>query len=260
MDVVVAGDREALGRLASGLVLERLRMDSALVLGVATGSSLVTTYQALVRAREDGADFSRARCVALDEYVGISETDPRSYHAFVRREIAGPLGVRRENVLVPDGNAPDLVRACAAFEDSVRAWGGVGVQLLGIGRNGHVGFNEPGSRFTSRTRQTALSATTRADNARFFARAADVPVSCLTQGIGTIVEASAIVLVASGAHKAEAVAAAVEGPVSEACPASILQRHRDARVILDQDAAGRLSGSVVDSSAEGARHVHSHLR
>jgi glucosamine-6-phosphate deaminase len=261
MDVVVAEDRAALGRLAAARVLERLRADPDLVLGVATGSSLVTTYQSLVAARDAGRDFSAVRCVALDEYVGLDEADPRSYHAFVRREVAVPLGVAAAHVLVPDGNAADLDRACADFEGSIRSWGGVGVQLLGIGRNGHVGFNEPGSSFASRTRQTTLSATTRADNARFFDRPEDVPSSCLTQGLATIAEASSVVLVASGGHKAEAVAAAVEGPVSEACPASILQRHPDATVILDRDAAGRLSGTAADPSAEGARgHVHSHLR
>jgi glucosamine-6-phosphate deaminase len=244
MDVVVVGDREALGRLAASLVLDELRADPGLVLGVATGSSLMTTYRSLVRAREGGADFSHVRCVALDEYVGIPESDPRSYHAFVRREIARPLGVPDQHLLIPDGNAADPQRAATDFEHSIRDVGGVGIQLLGIGRNGHVGFNEPGSAFGSRTRLARLSATTRADNARFFPRPDDVPTHCLTQGLATILEASTIVLVASGAHKAAAVAAAVEGPVTEACPASVLQRHRRTTVIVDHDAAGGLTGST----------------
>ena len=128
-------------------------------------------------------------------------------------------------MLVPDGNAPDLAAACVAFEDAIRSLGGVGIQLLGIGRNGHVGFNEPGSPFGSRTRVARLSPTTRADNARFFPRPEDVPTHCLTQGLGTILDAAGLVLVASGSHKADAVAAAVEGPVTEACPASVLQQH-----------------------------------
>jgi glucosamine-6-phosphate deaminase len=241
MDVVVVDDRESLGRLAASLVLDELRADPALVLGVATGSSPVTTYRALVTARDEGADFSQVRCVALDEYIGLPEADPRSYHAFVRREIAEPLGVRPENVLVPDGNAADTAAACAAFEGAVRDLGGVGIQLLGIGRNGHVGFNEPGSAFGSRTHVAQLSATTRLDNARFFPRPDDVPTHCLTQGVGTIVEARRIVLLATGSHKAEAVAAAVEGPVTEACPASILQRHPAATVIVDRTAAALLA-------------------
>jgi glucosamine-6-phosphate deaminase len=241
MDVAVGSDRESLGRLAASLVLDRLSADPGLVLGVATGSSLMTTYRALADARRDGRDFSRVRCVALDEYVGLPQSDPRSYHAFVRREIAGPLGVPAENLLVPDGNTPDQSRAGAAFEDALRDVGGVGVQLLGIGRNGHLGFNEPGSSFGSRTRQVRLSATTRADNARFFPQPGDVPTHALTQGLATILEASTIVLVASGSHKAAAVAAAVEGPVTEACPASVLQRHPRTTVIVDQDAAGSLT-------------------
>jgi glucosamine-6-phosphate deaminase len=276
MDVVVVGDREVLGRLVASLVLEGLRVDPRLVLGVATGSSVMTTYRALIEARDEGTDFSRMRCVALDEYVGLHEVDPRSYHAFVRREIAEPLGVHPENVVVPDGSAPDLTMACAAFEGAIRRVGGVGIQLLGIGRNGHVGFNEPGSAFGSRTRLSLLSATTRADNARFFPRPEDVPTHCLTQGLGTIFGASSIVLVASGSHKAAAVAAAVEGPPTEAWPASILQLHPSATVVVDREAAGRLTGSSVAASltnpstslgssgtflpVEGAsRHVHSHL-
>lgn len=241
MKVVVVEDRDAVGRLAATQVLDALSADPALVLGVATGSSPITTYQALAAAR---ADFSRVRVVALDEYVGLPEDDPRSYHAFVRREVAEPLGIPWENVLVPDGNAPDPATACTAYEAAIRGLGGVDVQLLGIGRNGHVGFNEPGSSFTSRTRMARLSETTRADNARFFSAPGDVPAYCLTQGIGTILEAATIVLVASGAHKAAAVAAAVEGPVTEACPASALQGHRDVRVIVDHDAANRLASSA----------------
>lgn len=248
MDVVVVEDRDALGRLAGARVLDRLRADPAFVLGVATGSSLRTTYQELARAREDGADFSRVRCVALDEYVGIPEADPRSYHAFVRREIAVPLGIGERNLLVPDGNAPDLDGAGAAFESALRDLGGVALQLLGIGRNGHVGFNEPGSAFGSRTRLAELSATTRQDNARFFPRPGDVPTHCLTQGLGTILEAASIVLVASGPHKAAAVAAAVEGPVTESCPASVLQRHPNTTVVVDRAAAGGLTARVTNAA------------
>jgi glucosamine-6-phosphate deaminase len=240
MDVVIVEDQEALGRGAASLVVAGVRADPGLVLGVATGSSPVTTYRALVGARRDGLDFSRVRCVALDEYVGIPESDPASYHSFVRREIARPLGIRPENLLVPDGNAPDPTAACAAFEDAVRALGGVGIQLLGIGRNGHVGFNEPGSPFESRTRVARLSQTTRADNARFFDRPDDVPTHCLTQGLGTILDAARLVLVASGSPKADAVAAAVEGPVTEACPASVLRQHPDATMFVDRAAAAGL--------------------
>jgi len=243
MDVVIVEDQRALGHSAASLVVEAVRADPRLVLGVATGSSPVTTYRALVSARDAGLDFSQVRCVALDEYLGLPESDPASYHSFVRREIAAPLGIRPERVLVPDGGAPDPDAACAAFEGALRGLGGVDLQLLGIGRNGHLGFNEPGSPFGSRTRVARLSPTTRADNARFFTRPEDVPTHCLTQGLGTILEASRLVLVASGPHKAEAVAAALEGPVTEACPASVLQHHRAVTVIVDREAAAGLHGT-----------------
>jgi glucosamine-6-phosphate deaminase len=244
MDVVIVEDQEALGRAAASLVAAAMRADPDLVLGVATGSSPVTTYRALETARAEGLDFSGVRCVALDEYLGIAESDPASYHSFVGRAIAAPLGIPTESLLVPDGTATDPDRACAAFEEAVRALGGVGLQLLGIGRNGHVGFNEPGSAFDSRTRVARLSETTRADNARYFARPEDVPTHCLTQGLGNIREARGLVLLASGSHKAAAVAAAVEGPVTERCPASLMQLHERATVIVDRDAAADLTARL----------------
>ena len=241
MDVVVVEDQVALGSAAAALVTGAVEVDPGLVLGVATGSSPVTTYRALATARAAGLDFSGVRCVALDEYLGIGESDPASYHSFIRREIAVPLGIPVEHLLVPDGAAADPDEACRAFEAAVRRLGGVDVQILGIGRNGHLGFNEPGSPFASRTRVARLSETTRSDNARFFPRAEDVPTRCLTQGLGTIAEAARLVLVASGAHKAAAVAAALEGPVTESCPASMLQRHEHVTVIVDRAAAGGLT-------------------
>ena len=190
MDVVIVEDQEALGSVAASLVIDALDADPGLVLGVATGSSPVTTYRALAPCACRAAGTSRGvRCVALDEYRGIAEADPASYHSFIRREIAVPLGIPVEHLLVPDGAAEDPDAACRAFEDAVRRLGGVDLQILGIGRNGHLGFNEPGSPFASRTRVARLSETTRADNARFFARPEDVPTQCLTQGLGTILEA-----------------------------------------------------------------------
>jgi glucosamine-6-phosphate deaminase len=243
MDVVVVEEHEALGRMAASIVLEAVRTQPDLVLGVATGSSPLPIYRALRDAQRSGTDFSRVRCVALDEYLGLEATDPASYHSFVHREIAVPLGLRPENVLVPDGAAPDPAAACVDFEQSLADLGGVALQLLGLGRNGHLGFNEPGSSFASRTRVTTLSPSTREANARFFADIDQVPTHSITQGLGTILEAGRLVLVASGALKAPAVAAALQGPPSETCPASLLQIHAHATVIIDRSAAADLAGT-----------------
>jgi glucosamine-6-phosphate deaminase len=250
MEVVVVEDRAALGLAAAARVVAAVGCDPFLVLGVATGFSPLTTYRALAAEHRRGLDLSGVRCVALDEYLGLAGSDPASYASFVRREIAEPLGIPVENLFVPDGEAADPDAACRAFEDAIGSRGGVALQLLGIGRNGHIGFNEPGSPFDSRTRVARLSETTRADNARFFARPEDVPTHCLTQGLGTILEASRILLVASGRAKAAAVAAAVQGPVSEQCPASALQLHADATVIVDRDAARGLDRAR-DSGSTG---------
>jgi glucosamine-6-phosphate deaminase len=241
MNVVVVEDQQALGRAAASVVVEAVGADPRLVLGVATGSSPVTTYGELARAHRDGLDFSAVRLVALDEYLGIARSDPASYHAFVTREIAEPLDVPPGQVLVPEGDAADPDAAGTAYEDAIGALGGVDLQILGIGRNGHLGFNEPGSPFDSRTRVAELSAVTRRDNARFFPRPEDVPTRCLTQGLGTIRDAARLLLVASGSHKAEAVAAALEGPVTEECPASILQLNPAVTVVLDVAAASALT-------------------
>ena len=227
------------GRRSAGcpaLVLEGLRADPALVLGVATGSSPATTYRAL--CPRDGATSQRVRCVALDEYVGLPGRSP-VLPRVRRREIAEPLGIRPDNVLVPDGNAPDPSGG-AALRGAIRELGGVGIQLLGIGRNGHVGFNEPGSPLVP-ARRRAPQRDHPAGQRPFFARPDDVPTCCITQGVATIVAARKIVLVASGAHKADAVAAAVAGPVTEDCPASILQRHPDVSVVVDREAAALLA-------------------
>jgi glucosamine-6-phosphate deaminase len=241
MDIVIVEDPAALGFRAASVILEGLRRDAGLVLGVATGSSPLPVYRALRKARDAGMDFSGVSCVAIDEYLGLAVADPASYHSFVRREIAMPLGLRPENVLVPDGSAADPSAACLAFEESLRDLGGVAVQMLGVGRNGHLGFNEPGSAFDSRTRVAELSASTREANARFFADVDHVPTHCITQGLGTILDAHRLLLVASGAHKARAVTAALEGPVSVACPASVLQTHPDVTVIVDEAAAAGLA-------------------
>lgn len=241
MEVVIMAGPAEVGAFAAGRISDVVDANPEAVLGVATGSSPLETYRALAARREAGLDFSRVSAFALDEYVGIDRSHPESYHAVVRREVVEPLGLNPARVHVPDGLADDLDAACADYEAKILAAGGVDVQLLGIGANGHIGFNEPTSSLSSRTRVKTLAPKTRTDNARFFDKPEDVPVHCLTQGLGTILDARSVVLVAQGASKARAVAAMVEGPVSSMWPGSVLQLHRRATIVIDEAAAAELT-------------------
>jgi len=244
MEVVILDSTEAIGELGADLVVAGLRARPQPVLGVATGSSPLPVYRALARRVAAGAWETRGlTAFALDEYVGLPADHPACYRRVVAEEVTGPLGLDATRVHVPDGAAADPTAACAAYEQAIAAAGGVDLQLLGIGADGHVGFNEPGSSLASRTRIKTLTSTTRHDNARFFGPGEEVPRHCITQGIGTILQARHLVLIATGAGKAAAVAAAVEGPVSAWCPASAMQLHPRVTVLLDEEAASELRGA-----------------
>lgn len=241
MEIVILPDPGAVARFGAAVLADRVRRDPEAVLGLATGSSPLGIYAelaALVQAGE--LDLGRASGFALDEYVGIPEEHPQSYASVLRTEVVEPLRMDPARVHLPDGRAADIPGACAAYEAAIREAGGVDVQILGIGANGHIGFNEPTSSFASRTRIKTLAPRTRADNARFFDDPDDVPTHCLTQGLGTIMDARHLLLVAQGDAKAEAIAATVEGPVSAMAPGSILQHHPTVTVVVDEAAASRL--------------------
>ncbi len=243
MDVMVLDDDGAVGARVAELVLGSVERDPGLVLGVATGATLLPVYRTLARGSRD---LSRIRVVALDEYVGLPAEHPASFAAYVEREIAVPLGLPPEHVVVPRNvGGPEL-------EQRIEELGGVDLQLLGIGRNGHLAFNEPGSPLDSRSRVVVLSETTRRDNAREFGHE-PVPTHAVTQGLGTILEARHLVLLATGEAKADAVASALNGPITPDCPASVVQLHPRVTVVLDQAAAstrlasaGRRRGSDAD--------------
>lgn len=241
--VCVASDAEAAAELAATRILALLREKPTAALGVATGSTPSPVYRALARAmRSTPLDLSRARAFALDEYVGIDPRLPQSYRSVIDAEVTEPLGFDRRLVSVPDGSATDLAAAASAYEASIDSIGGVDLQILGIGHNGHIGFNEPGSAHDSLTRVVDLAEETREANARFFDGDVDlVPRQAMTQGIGTILKARSIVLLAFGSGKAEAVAQALEGPIDQASPASALRRHADVTILLDKAAASSLS-------------------
>jgi glucosamine-6-phosphate deaminase len=241
MEVVILPSASEVGLLAARKISRLVNQHPDAVLGLATGSSPLAIYAALAAHVRDGTlDASRVSAFALDEYVGIPAEHPESYASVIRREVVEPLHLDPARVQVPDGRATDLEAAGERYEEAVRAAGGVDLQILGIGANGHVGFNEPTSSFASRTRIKTLTERTRADNARFFDAPDDVPTHCLTQGLGTIMDARELLLVAQGSKKAAAVAAAVEGPLTSICPASVLQLHRRATVMVDEEAAADL--------------------
>jgi len=240
MEVVIAEERELTG-LAAGAVERLLREKPTAVLGLATGSTPMPVYDELARRhREEGLSFAGARGFLLDEYVGLSRDHPQRYRRVISQEIVERVDWPEEKVLGPEGLAEDLAEACARYELSIAEAGGIDLQLLGIGADGHVAFNEPGSSLASRTRVKSLTAQTREDNARFFDSPEEVPVHCLTQGLGTISEARHLVLLAIGEHKAPAVRQLVEGAISARWPATVLQLHPHVTVLVDEAAASGL--------------------
>ncbi|WP_130797847.1 glucosamine-6-phosphate deaminase [Streptomyces otsuchiensis] len=242
MEVVIVPDADAAGELIAGAMAGLLARRPDALLGVATGSTPLPVYRALAaRVRAGGVDVSRARVCQLDEYVGLPAGHPESYRSTVLREVVAPLGLTEESFLGPDGEADDLPAACADYDRALAEAGGVDLQLLGIGSDGHIGFNEPCSSLASRTRIKTLTRRTREDNSRFFGSVDEVPQHVITQGIGTILDARHVVLLATGAGKAEAVALAVEGPLAASVPASALQLHPHATVVVDEAAAAGLA-------------------
>jgi glucosamine-6-phosphate deaminase len=237
-EVVLVPRRREAGEVAAHAISALIAAKPDAVLGVATGSTPLTTYEALAaRVKRDAIDVSRVRVFALDEYIGLPIDHPESYRSVIRREVTEQLGLDPTLVNVPDGSLDGVLTAGDAYEAAIVAAGGVDVQLLGIGTTGHIGFNEPGSSFASTTRWKTLTEQTRIDNARFFSSIDDVPTHCITQGLGTILRARHLILLAFGASKADAVAGAVEGPVTSSLPGSAIQLHPHVTVIVDEEAA-----------------------
>jgi glucosamine-6-phosphate deaminase len=238
-EIVIVPDAAAAGAIVADEIARLVRANPAAVLGLATGSTPVPVYEALP-ARLAGVDVSRVRGFALDEYVGLDPAHPESYRSVITREVVEPLGLDPALVVVPNGALEGIERAGEDYERALAEAGGVDLQILGIGTDGHIGFNEPGSSFASLTRVKTLTVQTREDNARFFDSIEDVPRHCITQGLGTILRARHLVLLAFGAGKAAAVAGAVEGPVTASLPGSAIQLHPHATVVVDEAAASDL--------------------
>ncbi len=242
MEIIIQPDAEAASIIAARHVARVVRDKPTAVLGLATGSTPLPMYRELVRMhREQGLDFSQVTTFNLDEYVGLSADHPASYHAFMEEHFFSQVNVARERLHIPDGMTGHVPAFCAKYEERIRTAGGIDLQVLGIGSDGHIGFNEPSSSLASRTRIKTLTAQTRRDNARFFASLEAVPFHVITMGVGTIMDARQVLLLAFGEKKARAIADAVEGPITAMNPASILQMHPVAKCLIDEPAAARLS-------------------
>jgi glucosamine-6-phosphate deaminase len=243
MEIVITSTPHAAAVVAADAITRVLESVSNPVLGLATGSSPLPTYGELITRHRDGViSFATARAFLLDEYVGLEIGHPEAYRAFIEREFASQVDLPSESLFGPDGNSSDLSTSAANYEELIADSGGIDLQILGIGSDGHIGFNEPTSSLGSRTRLKTLTDATRADNARFFDDDIDaVPRHVLTQGIGTILDSRHLLLIATGASKAAPIARAVEGPLAAMIPASALQLHPRVTIIIDEPAAQELT-------------------
>jgi glucosamine-6-phosphate deaminase len=244
VEVIIRPNLDAAALLVARLIAKELRANPHLVLGLATGRTMETVYRLLVTMhRDERLDFSLCRTFNLDEYVGVAPDDPRSYRHYMNEHLFRHVNIDARNTHLPDGMAKDLEAGSDEYERSIQRFGGIDLQLLGIGQAGHIGFNEPLSALRSRTRVKSLAPLTREQNAEFFGDADKVPRRAVTMGVGTILEAGRCLLLATGAQKAEIIAKAVEGPITSMISATALQLHARCTVVVDDAAAGKLEGS-----------------
>lgn len=242
MLVEVFQDYDAVSDRAAEIVIGQVRRKPDSVIGFATGSTPLGLYKRLITAhRERGLDFSKVTTFNLDEYVGVPPEHSQSYHHFMWENLFKHVNLNPSNVYIPHGMADDIEYFCEWYEEQIENAGGIDLQILGIGANGHLAFNEPGSSLGSRTRIKTLTQKTVRDNARFFEDPDEVPRQAITMGVGTIMDARTLLLVAVGEQKAAAIRAALEGPVTGMCPATVVQMHRFAHVVIDGNAASQLA-------------------
>jgi glucosamine-6-phosphate deaminase len=238
MEIIIQPSAELAAGIAARLIAQLLTTKPNAVLGLATGGTPLLLYRALIEMK---LDWSKVTTFNLDEYIGLSPVHPQSYHSFMWKYLFNQVNVHRKNVHIPDGMASDIRQCCDDYEKRIQDAGGIDLQLLGVGVDGHIGFNEPSSSLASRTRIKTLTEKTRRVNARFFDKKTSVPHHVITMGIGSIMEAQTCLLLAFGAKKSRALAAAVEGPVTSMNPASVLQMHPQVKVCVDRAAASRLT-------------------
>ena len=238
MRVIVESDADHVSRTSAQFLAAVVRRKPTCVLGLATGGTPLGMYRELIRMhREEGLDFSRVVTFNLDEYVGLSGTHPQSYRHFMQHNLFEHINIDQRNTHVPDGRALDFESSCELYEKRIHDEGGIDLQVLGIGGDGHIAFNEPGSSLGSRTRLKTLTAETVRDNARFFGSEQEVPRLAITMGVGTILESRQCLLLAVGETKAKAIRDTIEGPITAQVTASALQMHREVIAVIDEEAA-----------------------
>ncbi|MBF0498802.1 MAG: glucosamine-6-phosphate deaminase [Candidatus Riflebacteria bacterium] len=241
MEVIIKNNQEQACKLGAKIVARFMRKKTKMVLGLATGSTPLPIYKELIRMhREEGLSFSQTVTFNLDEYVGLPPGHPGSYRTYMEDNLFRHVDIATCATHLPNGNADDIPTACAEYERSIQTAGGIDLQILGLGGDGHLAFNEPSSSLRSRTRLKTLTTETRKANAAVFGKAEKVPMHVITMGLETIMAARCCLLFAFGRGKADATQKMIEGPVSASCPASILQFHEQAVVIIDEDAASQL--------------------
>lgn len=241
MEVIVASNYDKMSEIGATIMAASLQTRARPVLGLATGSTPIGTYQALRRMYKKGlVDFSQTRTFNLDEYVGLSPEDPQSYYAFMYDQFFTHINISPSNIHLPPGQMEEDDQACLAYENMIDQAGGIDLQLLGLGGNGHIAFNEPADHFTAKTHLVTLDERTIADNARFFDDPSQVPRQAITMGIGSIMKARHILMLVSGQNKQEALYQMIKGPIRPQLPASILQVHPRVTVVTDQEAASQL--------------------
>lgn len=242
MKVLICSSKARAVRTAAGIIAARVLEQPEAVLGLATGGTMLDLYRVLIEtARRDRISFAGVTTFNLDEYIGLAPDHPASYHRYMRDCLFSRVDLSPEKTHLPRGDAADPETEALRYEAAIAQAGGIDLQLLGLGQNGHIGFNEPSSSLASRTRIKTLTVSTREANARYFDDPDDIPRKALTMGVGTILDSRACLLLATGPDKADAAARMVEGPVSASCPASVLQFHPKVTVVLDEDAAARLT-------------------
>jgi glucosamine-6-phosphate deaminase len=244
VEVIIQPDEEAAALLVARLIAKELRANPSLVLGLATGRTMESVYRLLAQMHQaEGLDFSLCRTINLDEYVGLAPDDPHSHRHYMNEHLFKKVNIDLRNTHLPNGLAADLAVECANYEQVIARAGGIDLQLLGLGRDGHIGFNEPLSALGSRTRVKALTPMTVAQNAALFGGMDRVPRRAITMGVGSILDSRRIILLATGSAKSEIVAKAVEGPITAMISATALQLHPRCTVVVDEEAARLLQGS-----------------